>query len=96
MDVIYCTNDQMALGAVDAAQGQAVAGNRQDGLVIVGVDGTDEAVAAIKSGATPFKATIVQDTRRVAETAVDVLLRLRAGQNAPTETRIPTTIYPMQ
>jgi ribose transport system substrate-binding protein len=96
LDVIYCTNDQMALGAVDAAQGQAVAGNRQDGLVIVGVDGTDEAVAAIKSGATPFKATIVQDTRRVAETAVDVLLRLRAGQNAPTETRIPTTIYPMQ
>jgi ABC-type sugar transport system substrate-binding protein len=86
----------MALGAVDAAQEQAAEGNTQDGLIIVGVDGTDEAIATIKSGVTPFKATIVQDARRTAETAVDLLMRLRADERVPTETRIPPTIYPMQ
>lgn len=93
VDVIFCTNDLMALGALDAVQQHADAGNSHDHLIILGVDGTEEAVAAIDSGS-PFKATIVQDARRVAESAVDLFLKLRAGQDVPTETWIPTTVYP--
>ena len=93
VDVIFCTNDLMALGALDAVQQQSAAGNRNDHLIILGVDGTEEAIAVIDSGS-PFKATIVQDTRRVAEAAVDLFLKARARQNVPPETWIPTTIYP--
>lgn len=96
LDAIFCTNDEMALGAVDAVQQRIAAGGSVDDLVILGVDGIAEATAAIQAGTTAFQATIVQDTRRLAEVAVDILLRLRAGERVPSETFIPTTVYPMQ
>lgn len=95
LHVIFCTNDEMALGAVDAVQERSAAGNDCGDISIVGVDGTDEALAVIRSGATPFRATVVQDSRRVADTAVRQLLRLRAGERVETETFVPTTLYPM-
>ncbi|MEU7601940.1 sugar ABC transporter substrate-binding protein [Streptomyces sp. NPDC041003] len=94
LDVIYCTNDEMALGAVDAVQGYEAQGYRHAGLFIVGVDGTPDARATIKSGATPFRATIVQDPRRIADAAVDLLLRMHAGQRVPTQTLIAASVYP--
>jgi ribose transport system substrate-binding protein len=96
LDAIFCTNDEMALGAVDAVQKQPPDGERFQELLIIGVDGTAEAVATIRAGRTGFQATVVQDTRRVAEVAVDLLLRVRAGEPYPVETFVPTTVYPMQ
>ena len=96
LDAIYCTNDEMALGAADAVQEHAAAGSARDHVIIVGVDGIPEAIATIKSGGTPLEATIVQDTRRIAEVATDVLLRLRAGERPETEQWVPTAIYPIQ
>ncbi|MFE5809263.1 sugar ABC transporter substrate-binding protein [Streptomyces sp. NPDC056491] len=94
LDVIYCTNDEMALGAVDAVKGCEAQGYQHAGLFIVGVDGTPDALATIKSGATPFRATIVQDPRRIADAAVNILLRMRAGQRVPTQTLIAASVYP--
>ncbi|WP_442933550.1 hypothetical protein [Micromonospora sp. CPCC 206060] len=71
----------MALGAGDAVQAYVAAGHGVE-PVIVGVDGTTEAIAAIRSPAGPFQATIVQDTRRIAETGVDLLLRMRNGETS--------------
>jgi ribose transport system substrate-binding protein len=96
LDAIFCTNDEMALGAVDAVQKYALDSKRFEDLMIIGVDGTAEAVATIRAGRTGFQATIVQDTRRVAEVAVDLLLRVRAGEPYPVETFVPTTVYPME
>ncbi|MFF4547409.1 sugar ABC transporter substrate-binding protein [Streptomyces sp. NPDC001435] len=96
LDAIYCTNDEMALGAVDAVKEHEARGYQHAGLFILGVDGTPDALATIKSGATPFRATIVQDPRRIAEAAVDLLLRLRAGEHVPTQTLVATTVYPSQ
>ncbi|MFC6082740.1 sugar ABC transporter substrate-binding protein [Sphaerisporangium aureirubrum] len=96
VDAIFCTNDEMALGAVDAVQMHTAAGKRHDDLVIIGVDGISEAVAAIDAGATPLRATIVQSPRRIAEEAVDALLRMRAGERVATEILVPTTIHPLQ
>jgi ABC-type sugar transport system substrate-binding protein len=46
-DYIFCTNDEMALGAVDALR---IADIGNDGsVVVVGVDGTPEAKALIDS-----------------------------------------------
>ena len=96
LHVIFCTNDEMALGAIDAIHERNTTGNRCDDITVVGVDGTDEALAVIRSGATAFRATVVQDSQQVADIAVRQLLKLRAGQRVEVETYIPTTIYPMQ
>ena len=93
LDVVYCTNDQMALGAADAIREHAAAGGTHGDLVVIGVDGIEEAIAAIKSDTTPLKATIVQDTQHIADAAVNLLLRLCAGEQVPEETRIPTATY---
>lgn len=93
--VIFCTNDEMALGAVDAIQERITAGDECDDITVVGVDGTDEALAVIRSGGTPFRATVIQDSRWVADVAVRQLLKLRAGERVEIETFVPTTIYPI-
>jgi ABC-type sugar transport system substrate-binding protein len=93
LDAAFCTNDQMALGAADAIREHAASGHRHENPVVIGVDGIEEALAVIKSGTTPLKATIAQDTQHIADAAVNLLLRLRAGQQVPAETLIPTTIY---
>lgn len=71
-DAIFCTNDEMAFGALDALRVAAAAGTVGPTLV-VGVDGTMEARALINAGDSPLRATIVQDTARVAERAVDLM-----------------------
>jgi ribose transport system substrate-binding protein len=96
LDAVFCANDEMALGAVDAVQADAAAGHSHSDLIVVGVDGIAEAIATIRLGTTPFRATIVQDTRRISDMAVDLLLRMRAGERVPTETRPAITVYPMQ
>ncbi|GAA0984423.1 hypothetical protein GCM10009555_058140 [Acrocarpospora macrocephala] len=92
---IFCTNDEMALGAVDTIQRRAAAGNGPGDLVVVGVDATREAVATIDSGGTAFRATVVQGSRQVAELAVSTLLKLRAGDRVEVATMVPTTIHPI-
>jgi ribose transport system substrate-binding protein len=96
LHAIFCTNDEMALGAVDAIQERIAAGDECDDIAVVGVDGTDEALAVVRSESTPFRATVVQDSRRVADLAVRQLLKLRAGERVAAETFLPTTIYPME
>jgi ribose transport system substrate-binding protein len=96
LHVIFCTNDEMALGAVDAIQERITAGNSCDDVIVAGVDGTDEALAVIRSGGTPFRATVIQDSRRVADMAVRQLLKMRAGERVEVETFVSTTIYPVQ
>lgn len=91
---VFCTNDEMALGAVDAVQKRAAAGGGVEDLMIVGVDGTWEAKATIDAGGTQFRSTVVQDSREVAGAAVSILRKLRAHQPVEVRTLIPTTIHP--
>ncbi|WP_261570821.1 sugar ABC transporter substrate-binding protein [Frankia gtarii] len=79
-DAIFCTSDEMALGALDALRVAAVAGTDGPALV-VGVDGTAEARALIGGGGSPLCATVVQDTARVAERAVDLMERKIRGDS---------------
>lgn len=88
---IFCTNDEMALGAVDALR-TAGAGN-DDSVVVVGVDGTPEARALIESQTTPLRATVVQDSCSIAETTVDMLVRMTCGDTVKTCTYLEPGIY---
>lgn len=76
---IFCTNDEMALGAVDAL---GMLGFRNGGpITVVGVDGTPEARALIDSQKTPLRATVVQDSCRMAEIAIDLLDKAIRGKH---------------
>jgi ribose transport system substrate-binding protein len=84
LDLIFCTNDEMALGVVDALP----FGNPQTAYetIVVGVDGTPQARALIEAGPSPLRATIVQDSYKVAETGVDLLDRMIRKEQVPTRT----------
>ncbi len=88
---IFCTNDEMALGAVDAL-GLMDLGT--DGsVVIVGVDGTPEARALIDSQRTPLRATVVQDSCRMAEIATDLLDKAIGGKHIEKYNYLDPHIY---
>lgn len=90
LDAIFCTNDEMALGAVDALSTPSPA--TRD-TVVVGVDGVVEAKALIDAATGPLRATVVQDTHRLAVCVVDVLAKLRRGRTVPKRTFLTAEIY---
>ena len=88
---IFCTNDEMALGAVDALSLMDL-GN--DGsVVVVGVDGIQEAKAPIDSQRTPLRATVVQDSCLMAEKAAELIDRAVCGQRIKVYNYLNPRIY---
>jgi ribose transport system substrate-binding protein len=91
LDAIFCTNDEMALGAVDALAASPSAATHA--TVVVGVDGVLEATTLIDSGDSPLRATVVQDTHRLAVGAVDLLVKLHRGQAVPQRTILTAEVH---
>lgn len=89
--VIFCTNDEMALGVVDAllTTGSADAAK----IPVVGVNGSPEARALIDTGNSPFRATVVQDPYRAAEIAVDLLEKMLGGDKVTKRHSLRPEIY---
>jgi ribose transport system substrate-binding protein len=88
LDAIFCTNDEMALGAVDALPSSAT-----DAPLIVGIDGVQEVRDLIDTSGSPLRATVVQDTHRLACSVVDLLQKMRRGRPVPKRTILPAEIY---
>ncbi len=76
IDVIFCNNDAMALGAATAieAAGRVVG---QD-ILLVGVDALDEAVQRVGEGT--MTGTVLNDHMGQSHTAVDVAVKLLNGE----------------
>jgi ribose transport system substrate-binding protein len=89
LSAIFCTNDEMALGAVDALSTSSPA--VQD-VIVVGVDGVVEAKALIDANS-PLRATVVQDTHRLAMCVVDLLAKMHSGRTVPKRTILNAEIY---
>ena len=70
---VFCANDVMALGVVEACQA-----NNRDDIIIVGFDADDDAIAAIQEGT--MKGTIQQLPETMGVTGVDVALAYLAGE----------------
>lgn len=79
---IVCENDDMALGALSACK----AAGRSD-IVIGGVDGLDDAVAAVKKG--ELGVSVLQDSTGQGAGAVDVAVQIVKGEDYKKDTRIP-------
>lgn len=78
---IFGVNDPTALGANLAAQ-QA---GKTD-LIITGVDGSPEAVAEMSKGTSMFKGTAAQDPNLLGSTALEMAVKLRAGETLEEDT----------
>jgi ribose transport system substrate-binding protein len=75
-DGVFCTNDEMALGVLDATRKLPPDVTRP---WIVGYDAIPEALRAIQNGA--IKNTIVQDTRELAERGSEIVADLLGDRN---------------
>lgn len=85
-DAIVCANDQMALGCVESLKGAGVLTEAGE-VLISGVDGTDDGIAAVAAG---FMAqTVLQDAPGQAEAAFDVVKKLIAGETVDKEVIVP-------
>ena len=82
-DAIVAANDQMALGALQALK----TANRLDGVLISGIDGTADALNAIKAG--EMAQSIFQNAKGQAEGAYTVLQTIMKGEQPPKELLVP-------
>lgn len=79
---IICENDDMGMGALSAAQAAG-----RDDIIIGGVDGLDDAVAAVKDGS--YGVSVLQDSAGQGRVGVDVAVAAAKGEEVEPDTRIP-------
>ena len=84
IDAVFAQNDEMALGAVKAIQ----AAHRK--IIVVGFDATDDARAAVKSGA--MYATIAQQPAMIGSLGVEAADKIVKGQSVPKYTGVPLQV----
>ncbi|WP_170313680.1 D-ribose ABC transporter substrate-binding protein [Phytoactinopolyspora halophila] len=76
---VFAQNDEMALGAVEAARSAGVL----DELVIVGFDATDDALAAIEDG--EMDATIAQQPDEMGRLGIETAVSIAGGDDVEAE-----------
>lgn len=74
-DAIVCANDQMALGAVEALK----AAGRLQGVLVAGVDATDEALQKIKEG--EMAISIRQSAPALAQNCYETIQKMQKGED---------------
>lgn len=72
-DAIVASNDQMALGAIEALKGANI-----EGVIVLGLDATDDARAEIKAGT--MAGSLKQDAVAIAQTAADLSVKAAGGE----------------
>lgn len=82
---IFCANDGMALGAVEAARAAG-----KDKVIVVGVDGNKDAVKSILAGR--LNASVAQLPYLVGKEAVENAKKLLAGQKVDEFIYVPTLV----
>jgi inositol transport system substrate-binding protein len=83
IDAVFAQNDEMAMGAVLALEQAGL----KSKVVVAGVDGISDALAAVKAGR--LDATVFQDALGQGRTAVDVAAAIYRHQPYAKETLIP-------
>lgn len=82
IDGVLSANDQMALGALEALKGAGL-----KGVLIAGIDGTDEARQNVKNGT--FAITVLQDAVGQARTGLKAALDLIEGKKIEKRIIVP-------
>ena len=82
---IFCANDGMALGAVEAARASG-----KDKVIVIGVDGNSDAVKSILAGR--LNASVAQLPYLVGKDAVASAKKVLAGEKVDEFTYVPTLV----
>ncbi len=82
----YCNNDGMALGVVEAVK----AAGKLDKIAVIGTDGISDAYKSINAG--ELTATVDSFPVLTGEVAMEVALRLQAGQKLPRVVATPQAL----
>lgn len=77
VDVIFCNNDNMALGVVEALRTL----NKVGDVIVIGVDGTSDGYTSIEKG--ELTATVDTFPYKCGYYSVEMAIRLLAGQDIP-------------
>ena len=77
-DAIVCQNDDSALGVVEALK----SASRLEGVITVGLDGSDAALASIAAG--ELTMSVLQDAKAQAKAGADVFAKIRDGADPAT------------
>ena len=77
IDGVFAHNDEMILGAIEAAE----AAGRADEIVFVGFDAIDDAIQAIKEG--KLAATVAQQPGEMGRLAVETAVKYLNGEDVP-------------
>lgn len=83
IDAVVAHNDEMALGAYDAL----AAGGVDKLPFIIGIDGIAAAVDCVEEGG--MTASILQDSKSIAEASIDVAIKLAKGESVDKDNDIP-------
>lgn len=83
INAVFCQNDEMALGALNAL----VQAGKKDNVFVVGVDAIDDALQSVKDG--KMDATVYQDCKGQAEGAIEAAYKLAKGESVEKEILIP-------
>ena len=84
-NAVISNNDEMALGAIQAMKS---AGGMKKGVVVAGIDATQDAMAAMAAG--ELAVTVFQDANAQGVGAIDTVLNIARGK--PVEKKIFTTL----
>lgn len=84
IDVIFCNNDNMALGVIEALRTVDKIGE----IIVIGVDGTSDGYASIEKG--ELTATVDQFPYECGYYSVEMAIRFLAGQDIPRVVATPT------
>jgi ABC-type sugar transport system substrate-binding protein len=84
---IVAQNDEMALGAISAIQDS---GRMAEFPLIIGVDGSDPGLQAIKDGT--LSMSVKQDPRAEGKTAISVAKKVASGEGVDPQYLIPYTV----
>lgn len=83
INAVFCQNDEMALGALNAL----VQAGKKDNVLVVGVDAIDDALQSVKDS--KMDATVYQDCKGQAEGAIEAAYKLAKGESVEKEILIP-------
>ena len=86
INAVFCQNDEMALGALNAL----VQAGKKDNVLVVGVDAIDDALQSVKDG--KMDATVYQDCKGQAEGAIEAAYKLAKGESVEKEILIPVIL----
>lgn len=83
---VFCENDEMALGALEAVN----AAGKSGAVKVVGFDGTADAVESIKAGG--LAGSVAQQPFEIGKMGVDMAKKAMAGEKLPETTYVPVKL----